>query len=171
MPLTSIRLAEVIGRITDAVVIVENRSAVGIQSLDFEITVGVVVAVRLAVARIAQPPRAAVCGPPRPLLKHAALHGIPRASAAPVPGTSHINNQARLSRVVVQALAHSVVHQSPVGLGARRPNLVAGRTGMAVSASPHLQAVVDANQCAGRVIGQRVRPHVTVGRAARCTLH
>ena len=120
---TFIRLAEVIGRITDAVVIVENRSAVGIQSLDFEITVGVVVAVRLVIPGISQPPSAAVCSPPSALLRGGAPHGVPRAAAAPVRGTSHVNNQVGPLRVIFEVPSQSVVHAGPVVFVARRPDL------------------------------------------------
>jgi len=99
-----------------------------------QVAVGVVVAIRLVVLRISQPPRAAVGGPPRALLSSGALHGVLGAATTTVGGTSHVNNEVGLLRVVIDVLAHSVVHFDPVVLVARRPDLVTLRTRMLLSA-------------------------------------
>jgi len=89
-----------------------------------QVAVGVVVAIRLVVSGISQPPSAAVGSPPRPLLSSGALHGVLGAATTTVGGTSHVNNQVGLLRVVVDVLLHRVEHDGPVVLVARRPDLV-----------------------------------------------
>jgi len=116
-----------------------------------QVAVGVVISIRLVVLRISQPPCAAVFGLPRTLLGRGALHSIPGATATLVCGTSHVNNQVGLLRVVVDVLLHRVEHERPVVLVAWRPDLVPSRTGVLFSAFLNLQAIADADDFAGRV--------------------
>jgi len=99
-----------------------------------QVAVGMVVAIRLVVSAISQPPSAAVGSPPRTLLGGGALHGVLGAATTTVGGTSHVNNKVGLLRVVVDVLAHSVVHDGPVVLVARRPDLVTLWTRMLLNA-------------------------------------
>ena len=131
-----------------------------------QVAVGCVVAIGLGERRIAQPPRAAVGGPPRTLTGSVAVHGMHRAPATTVRGPSHINNQVGVARVVPYALAHGVVHDSPVGLGARRPNLVVSRARVLVSASSHLMTVVDPDQVFGRIARLVYNGKSAIGRTA-----
>ena len=116
-----------------------------------QVAVGVVVAVRLVVTTISQPPIAAVGSLPRSLLRHTTLHGIPRATATAVRGTSHVHNQVRLPRVVVNGMAHGIEHQRPVVLIARRPNLETCRARMLFGALLDFQAVLDLDQLTRRI--------------------
>jgi len=116
-----------------------------------QVAVGVVVAIRLVVPGISQPPSAAVGSPPRTLLGGGALHGVLGAATTTVGGTSHVNNEVRLLRVVVDVLAHSVVHFDPVVFVTRRPDLPTCGTRTLVSASPHAAAVPDPQYFACRV--------------------
>jgi len=117
-----------------------------------QVAVRVVVAVRLVVLGISQPPSAAVFSPPRILLRCATLHRVLRAASTTVGGTGHVNNKVRLLRVVVDSLAHGVVHTNPIVLIARRPNLVPGRARIRLSALPDLFTVMDPHQLTGRVL-------------------
>ena len=105
-----------------AVAVIEAH-VIRVYIVNVQVAVGVVVAVRLVVLAISQPPIAAVGSLPRPLLRHTTLHGILRATATAVRGTSHVHNQVRLPRVVVNVLLHGIVHRRKVVLIARRPNL------------------------------------------------
>ena len=109
-----------------AVAVIETH-VVGIHIVNVQVAVGVVVAIRLVVSAISQPPIAAVGGPPRALLVHPTLHGVLGAATTAVGGTSHVNNQMGLPRVIVDALLHRVEHDGPVVLVAWRPDLVALR--------------------------------------------
>ena len=133
---------------------------------DIHVAVGCVVAIWLGERRIAQPPRAAVGRPPRTLAGSVAVHGMHRAPTTLVRGPSHINNQVGVSRVVPFVLAHGVVHDSPVGLGARRPNLVLSRARVLVSASSHLATVVDPDQVFGRIARLVYYGKSAIGRTA-----
>jgi len=92
-----------------------------------QVAVSRVVAVRLVVLGISQPPLAAVGRLPHLLLLDTELHGVFVASTTPVFLASHIDKQVRLSRVLADGLAHSIIHFSPVLLAAWRPNLVSRR--------------------------------------------
>ena len=142
------RLAQVLRRRMTAVAVIEAH-VVWIHFVNVQVAVGVVVAVRLVVLAISQPPIAAVGSLPRPLLRHTTLHGILRATATAVRGTSHVHNQVRLPRVVVYVLAQRVVYGGPVLLVARSPNLVARRTRILFTKLLHPEAVADADYFAG----------------------
>merc|ERR1711934_650924 len=130
-------LAQVItGR--DVAVVVVKAHVIRIHIRNVQVAVGVVVAVRLVVLRITQPPLASVGRLPSSLLAHSTLHGVLVATTTLVCGTSHVNNQVRLPRVVVVALLHRVVHDGPVILVARRPDLVASGARVLFSALLHL---------------------------------
>ena len=116
-----------------------------------QVAVGVVVAIRLVVFGISQPPSAAVFSLPRTLLSDVALHGVLGAATTTIGGTSHVNNQMRLLRVVVDVLLHRVEHDGPVVLVARRPDLVALRTRVLFNALPYPAAVSDTDHCTSRV--------------------
>jgi len=118
-----------------------------------QVAVGVVVAIRLVVLGISQPPRAAVFGPPRPLLSSGALHGVLGAATTTVGGTSHVNNQMRLLRVVVDALLHRVVQDGPVVLVARREDLVASGARVGFSALPDPFTVMNPDNIPGGIFG------------------
>ena len=120
-----------------------------------QVAVGVVVAIRLVVSGISQPPSAAVGSPPRTLLGGGTLHSVLRAATTAVGGTGHVNNQVGLLRVVVDVLLHRVVHDGPVVLVARRPDLHAGWTGMFVATSADGAPVIDSYNSASRVAGCR----------------
>merc|ERR1719174_3137387 len=96
---------------------------VGIYIVNVQVAVGMVVAIRLVVSGISQPPSAAVGGAPRTLLS--------------------------------DVLLHSVVHDGPVVLVARRPDLHAGWTGMFVATSADGAPVIDSYNSASRVAGCR----------------
>jgi len=115
----------------------------------------VVVANGLVVSGISQPPSAVVGCPPRILLSDVALHIVLHAATTTIGGTSHVNNQVGLLRVVVDVLLHSVVHDGPVVLVARRPDLHAGWTGMFVATSADGAPVIDSYNSASRVAGCR----------------
>jgi len=123
-----------------AVAIIEAH-VVRVHIVNVQVAVGLVVAIRLVVTAISQPPRATVTSPPRALLRHTALHGILRATTTAVRGTSHVHDQMRRARIFGDVLAQRVVHDGPVVFVARRPNLPARRTRMGFSASPHSAAV------------------------------
>merc|ERR1712087_919894 len=110
-----------------------------------------VVAIRLVVLGISQPPSAAVCSLPRTLLRRGALHGVLGATTTLVGGTSHVNNQVGLLRVVVDVLAHSVVHFGPVALVARRPDLETLGTRVLFSALLDALTIVHPDEFAGGV--------------------
>ena len=131
-----------------------------------QVTVGVVVAIRLVVLRISQPPSAAVFSLPRALLSDVALHGVLGAPTTTVGGTSHVNNEVRLLGVVIDALAHSVVHDGPVVLVARRPDLVPSRTGVLFNALLYSATVIDFKEIACRVSWSRQLGYFAVGCAA-----
>ena len=116
-----------------------------------QVAVGVVVAIRFVVSAISQPPSAAVGSLPRALLAHSTLHGVLRAATTTVGGTSHVNNEVRLLRVVVDVLAHSVVHEGPVVLVAWRPDLETIRARIFFSALPDPETVADLDQLTSRV--------------------
>jgi len=129
----------------------------------------VVVAVRLVVLGISQPPSAAVFSPPRILLRCATLHRVLRAASTTVGGTGHVNNKVRLLRVVVDGLAHFVVHKSPIVLIARRPNLPFVRARIRLSAPPDPSAVMDLHQATGRVTVYIYSRDLAVACATRST--
>ena len=120
-----------------------------------QVAVGVPVAIRLVVFGISQPPSAAVGCLPRTLLSGGALHSVLGAATTTVGGTGHVNNQVGLLRLVVDVLAHSVVHDGPVVLVARRPDFHAGWTGMFVATSANGAPVIDSYNSASRVAGCR----------------
>ena len=93
-----------------------------------EITISCVVAIRLVVLGIPQPPRAAVRRMPRALLTHSTLHCIIGATTTTVPSASYVHNQMRFSRIVRDVLAQSVEHEGPVVLVTRGPKLPPTRT-------------------------------------------
>ena len=108
-----------------------------------QVAVRVVVAIRLVVLGISQPPVTAVLRLPLPLLGHAALHGILRATATAVFRTSHVHDQVRPTRIVLDVLAQGIVHQSKIALVARREDLVPTRTRIRLGAPPHRFAIVN----------------------------
>jgi len=112
--------------ITTAAVV--EAHVVRVHIVNVQVAVRVIVAIRLVVPGISQPPRAAVTSPPRVLLGHAALHGIPRATAASITSTSDVHNQVGASWVPSDVLTQSIVHDGPVILVARGPNLPSTRT-------------------------------------------
>ena len=158
-------LAQVVRRMKFAFSVVEFH-IIRMNFGNLHVAVGCVVAIWLLVRRIAQPPRAAVGRPPRTLTGSASVHGMHRAPATQVLRPSHINNQVGMSRVVLFVLAHGVVHDSPVGLGARRPNLVVSRARVLVSASSHLTTVVDPDQVFGRISRLGYYGKSAIGRTA-----
>ena len=101
---------------------------VRIHSSYSQVTVGFIVAARLSVLAVPQPPRAAVRRPPRALFLDTAVHGIVVAPTATIGIAGDIHNQVGISGIICNILAHGVVHESPVVLVARRPNLPATRT-------------------------------------------
>jgi len=119
-------LAKVSRRRIVAVAVIETH-VIRIHFVNVQVAVGMVVAIRLVVFGISQPPSAAVGSLPRPLLSSGALHGVLGAATTTVGGTSHVNDQVGLSRVVVDVLLHRVVHDGPVILVARRPKLHSNR--------------------------------------------
>ena len=133
-----------------AVAVIEAH-VIRVYIVNVQVAVGVVVAVRLVVLAISQPPIAAVGGLPLPLLRHFAIHGILRATATAILGTSHVHNQVRLPRVVCEFLTHGIVHQRPVLLAAWRPDLETFRTRMLVGALPDFDAVLDLDQHTRRI--------------------
>jgi len=72
-------------------VVVVKAHVVGIHIVNLQVAVGVVVAIRLVVSGISQPPSAAVFCLPRTLLRRGALHGVLGAATTAVGGTSHVN--------------------------------------------------------------------------------
>jgi len=136
-----------------------------------QVAVSLVVAVRLIVLGISQPPLAAVACRPHRLLRDTALHGKVVASTTAFFFASHIDNQVWFARVVVVILAHGVVHCSPVLLAGWRPNLVSRRAGIFLSPLRHLNTVVDADEFARRVAFDVQSFHSTVVGAALITLH
>ena len=135
-----------------------------------QVAVSMVVAVRLVVLGISQPPLAAVARLPHRLLRDTTLHGKLVASTTAFLLASHIDNQVGFARVVVVLLAHGVVHCSPVLLAAWRPNLVSRRAGIFLSTLRHLNAVVDADEFASRVAFDVQSFHNTVLGTALITL-
>jgi len=129
------------GVITTAAVV--EAHVVRVHIVNVQVAVRVVVAIRLVVTTISQPPSAAVSCPPRTLLRHAALHGILRATATSVSRTSDVNDEVRLPRVVVNVLAHGVVHRDPVILVTRGPDLPSARAGIRVATAPHATTIPD----------------------------
>jgi len=134
-----------------------------------QVAVGVVVAIRLVVSGISQPPSAAVGSPPRTLLGGGALHGVLGAATTTVGGTSHVNNEVRLLRVVVDVLFHSVVHNGPVVLVTWRPDLVTIRARMCFSALPNPATVVNSDQSTRRITLHRDVCEFAVAWAAALT--
>ena len=134
-----------------AAVAVVKTHIIRIHFVHVQVAVRVVVAVRLVVFGISQPPLAAVARLPHRLLRDTALHGEFVASTTAFLLASHIDNQVGFARVVVVLLAHSVVHCGPVLLAAWRPNLVSRRAGIFLSTLGHLNAVVDTDEFASRV--------------------
>jgi len=135
-----------------------------------QVAVGVVVAIRLVVSGISQPPRAAVLSPPRTLLGCGTLHGVLGAATTTVGGTSHVNNEVRLLRVVVDVLAHRVVHDGPVVLVAWRPDLPTIRARICFSTLPDPATVVNSDQSTRRITRYRDVCDFAVGWAAIPTL-
>ena len=133
-----------------AVAVIEAH-VIRVYIVNVQVAVAVVVVIRLVVLAISQPPIAAVGGLPLPLLRHFAIHGILRATATAILGTSHVHNQVRLPRVVVNVLLHGIVHRRKVVLVARRPNLETCRARMLFGAPPDCTTVIHANNKARRV--------------------
>ena len=133
-----------------AVAVIEAH-VIRVYIVNVQVAVGVVVAVRLVVLAISQPPIAAVGGLPLPLLRHFAIHGILRATATAILGTSHVHNQVRLPRVVRNVLLHGIVHQRKVVLASRRPDLETCRARMLFGALLDSATVIHANNKARRV--------------------
>ena len=123
-------------------VAVVKAHVVGIHIVHVQVAVGMVVAIRLVVLGISQPPIAAVGSLPRSLLRSGTLHSVLRATATLVRGTSHVNNQVGFLRVVFDVLAQRVEHDGPVVLVARRPDLVASRTRVCLSTLLNLLPLV-----------------------------
>ena len=137
-----------------------------------QVAVGMVVAIRLVVLGISQPPSAAVFSPPRPLLSSAALHGVLGAAATTVRGTSHVNNEVRLLRVVLDVLSQRVVHAGPVGLVARRPDLVASGARVCFSALPDTATIMNPDELPpGGIAGDLDSGSFAVGWAAGSALN
>ena len=84
-----------------------------------KIAIGVIIAIRLTVWRIPQPPRASVRRMPRALLSDTTVHCIILAAAATILAAGDIHDQGRFSRIVCEILAQGVVHEGPVVLVAR----------------------------------------------------
>ena len=133
-----------------AVAVIEAH-VIRVYIVNVQVAVAVVVAIRLVVLAISQPPIAAVGGLPLPLLRHFAIHGILRATVTAILGTSHVHNQLRLSRVVCDFLIHGIVHQRPVLLAAWRPDLETFRTRMLLGALLDFQPVRDLDQHTRRI--------------------
>ena len=83
----------------------------------------------------------------------------------------HIHYQVGLPRIVANVLAQSIVHQNPVVLVARGPDLPASRTRIFLCALRHLQTVGYLYQSAGRVTGDRYNRSCTIYRAAGRACH
>ena len=147
-------------------VAVVKAHVVGIHVVHVQVAVGVVVAIRFVVSAISQPPSAAVGSLPRALLAHSTLHGVLRAATTTVGGTSHVNNQVGLPRVVIDVLLHRVVHDGPVVLVARRPNLVARGTRVLLNALLDTATVIHTNEFACRVSRSIQLRYFAVVRAA-----
>ena len=164
-------LAQIISRGITAVVIIEDN-VIWIHALYAEIAVCVVVATGLAVLRISQPPRTTVGRLPRALLTDSAFHCIILAPAATVGTASHIHNQVGCFGIVCEVLAQSVVHDGPVVLVARRPNLPSSRTRIWFCALRHLQTVGNLlDEVASRVSRDWYTGDFTVCCTARGTYH
>ena len=148
-------------------VAVVKAHVVGIHIVHVQVAVGMVVAIRIVVLGISQPPIAAVGSLPRSLLRSGTLHSVLRATATLVRGTSHVNNQVGFLRVVFDVLAQRVEHDGPVVLIARRPDLVASRTRVCLSALLNLLTVGNADDFAG---GVSLRIHCSSFAIARTTL-
>ena len=101
---------------------------VRIHSINSEVAVGLIVATRLSVLGVPQPPRAAVRRLPRALFLDTAVHGMVLAPAAAIVSAGNIHNQMRFAGILANVLVHNVVYDDPVVLVARRPNLPATRT-------------------------------------------
>ena len=159
------RLAQVISAVEVAVVVVKAH-VVGIHIVNVQVAVGVVVAIRLVVLGISQPPSAAVFSLPRTLLRRGALHGVLGATATLVCGTSHVNNQVGLLRVVVDVLLHRVVHDGPVVLVARRPDLVTLRARVLFNALLDPATICYSDDIPGGISGRADHRNFAVGCAA-----
>jgi len=158
-------LAKVSRRRIVAVAVIETH-VIRIHFVNVQVAVGMVVAIRLVVFGISQPPSAAVGSLPRPLLSSGALHGVLGAATTTVGGTSHVNNEVRLLRVVVDVLAHSVIHEGPVFFVARRPNLETIRARIFFGALPDSETVADLDQLTSRVTLHREVCNLAVACAA-----
>ena len=152
-----------------AAVAVVKAQVVRIHIVNVQVAVGVVVAIRLVVLGISQPPSAAVLSLPRTLLSDVAPHGVLGAATTTVGGTSHVNDQVGLLRVFVDALAHRVEHDGPVVLVARRPNLETIRARIFFSALPDPATVADLDQLTSRVTLHRDVCNLAVACASRGT--
>merc|ERR1711981_1361837 len=162
-------LAQVLGGVIVAVAVVKAH-VVGVHIVDVQVAVGVVVAIRLVVPGISEPPSAAVFSPPRALLSSVAPHGVLGAATTTVGGTSHVNNEVRLLRVVVDILLHHVVHDGPVVLVARRPDLVAIGARVRFSALPDPSAIMNPDEIPGGIFGGFDSGSFAVGCAAGSAL-
>ena len=111
-------LTQIIGGGIIAIAVIE-LNIIRMYSPHSEITICCVVATRLTVFRISQPPRTAVRRMPRALLTDSALHCITLAAAATFLTAGHIHEQLGFSGIVCEILAQSVVHEGPVVLVAR----------------------------------------------------
>ena len=131
-----------------------------------------VIAAGLGVLRISEPPRTTVGRLPRALLTDGAFHRMIRTPAATVGTASHIHNQVGCFGIVREVLAQSVVHESPVVLVARRPNLPSSRTRIRFCALRHLQTVGNPlDEVATRVSRDWYTGDFTVCCTARGTFH
>ena len=74
-----------------------------------------------------------------------------RTPSATVGTASHIHNQLGRAGIILNVLAQSVVHESPVVLVAWRPNLPVTRTGICFCAFGHLEALGDPDDGASGV--------------------
>ena len=162
------RLTQIIRRKIPTVVVIE-KDVVWIHLFNSKVAVGFIIATRLGMLGISQPPRAAVRCLPRALLRHTAVHGIVPTPATAIVIVGNIHNQVRIAGIIVNVLAQSVVHEGPVVLVARRPNLPATRTRIFIRALRYLQTFGYPHQSAGGVTGHRQNRHCTTRRAAGCT--
>ena len=121
---------------------------------NIQVAVGVVVSIWLVELGISQPPSAAVGGLPIISLIGGALHCVLGAATTTVGGSSHVNNQVRLARVVINAFAQGVVHDSPVVLVARRPDLETLGAGVRFSTLPNFLTVCHSEDIPGGVSGR-----------------
>ena len=169
--MNKLTLAKVIGRRITAIAIIEF-DIIWIHLRYREKAIGVVIAAGFLVLRISEPPRTTVGRLPRALLFDGAFHRVILAPAATVGTASHIHNQVGCFGIVCEVLAQSVVHDGPVVLVARRPNLPSSRTRIWFCALRHLQTVGNfLDEVASRVSRDWYTGDFTVCCTARGTFH